>query len=70
MHNHRLKGNSMRRRSHRAAIGLRRIWGELEYSQRRLFELRTGVSATGPARRRDEHQITMLEDLYRRGWRH
>ncbi|HEX8976251.1 MAG TPA: hypothetical protein VF781_07045 [Solirubrobacteraceae bacterium] len=60
----------MRNRSHRAAVSLRRIWGELEHSQRRLFEIRTGVSATRPTRPRDEHQIAMLEDLYRRGWRH
>jgi hypothetical protein len=36
-----------------------------------MFELRTGVPVTGTShRRRDEHQTQMLEDLYRRGWRH
>jgi hypothetical protein len=61
----------MRNRSHRTITRFRRIWNELDYSQRRLFEIRTGVAVTGPSRRRrDEHQIQLLEDLYRRGWRH
>jgi hypothetical protein len=56
--------------SHQVITRVRRIWNELDHAQRRLFEIRTGVSVTGPAsRRRDDHQIEMLEDLYRRGWR-
>jgi hypothetical protein len=55
---------------HHTLTRVRRIWNELDYSQRRLFELRTGIPVTGPAgRRRDDHEIVMLEDLYRRGWR-
>jgi hypothetical protein len=71
MPNHRSQRKIMRNRSHQAVIRFRRLVGELDYAQRRLFELRTGVPATGASRRRrDEHQIQMLEDLYRRGWRH
>jgi hypothetical protein len=71
MHHHRPKRKIMRNRSHQAVIRLRHIWNELDYSQRRLFEIRTGVPVTRPSRRpRDEHQIAKLEDLYRRGWRH
>ena len=69
MPNQRPKGKIMRQRSHQAAVSLRRLWGELEYAQRRLFEVRTGVSLTRPGRRRDEHQIAMLEELHRRGRR-
>jgi hypothetical protein len=71
MHNHRSEGKIMRNRSHRAVIRFRHLVGELDYAQRRLFEIRTGVPVTGSSRRRrDEHQVDMLEDLYRRGWRH
>lgn len=62
----------MRPRSHtpKAVTRIRRLWNELDYSQRRLFELQTGIAATGPtSRRRNDHQIELLEDLYRRGWR-
>ncbi len=62
----------MRHRSHthHAVTRVRRVWNELEYAQRRLFELRTGIPTTGRAsQRRDDHQIELLEDLYRRGWR-
>jgi hypothetical protein len=56
--------------SHQTAARLRRVWSELDYAQRRMFEIRTGVPVTGPAsHRRDDHQAQMLEDLYRRGWR-
>ena len=30
---------------------LRRLWAELEYAQRRLFEMRTGVTVLTPAER-------------------
>jgi hypothetical protein len=62
----------MRHRSHRHTIAtrVRRVWNELDYAQRRMFEIRTGVDVTGPSRRRDEHHLEMLEDLYRRGLRH
>lgn len=60
----------MRQRSHsnKPMTRVRRIWNELDYSQRRLFELQTGIRATGPSalRRRDDHQIELLEELYRR----
>jgi hypothetical protein len=57
--------------SHQVLTRVRRIWNELDYAQRRMFEIRTGLDATGPSSRRlNDHQTEMLEDLYRRGWRH
>jgi hypothetical protein len=47
----------------RIARRVRRIWAELEYAQRRLFELRTGVSAE--PRRRSQVSVEELERLYR-----
>lgn len=50
----------------RAIATALRIWRELDYAQRRLFELQTGVSAS-----RQEHSprgagsIEQLEALYR-----
>jgi hypothetical protein len=56
--------------AHQAVTRVRRIWNELDYSQRRLFEVRTGVAVTGQSSRpRDHHSVQTLEDLYRRGWR-
>lgn len=56
--------------SHQAFTRVRRIWNELEYTQRQLFEIRTGVPVNGQSSRpRDDHQIQTIEDLYRRGWR-
>jgi hypothetical protein len=43
----------------------KRIWSELGYAQRRLFELRTGVPVTGPAGHRNASwaNIDKLEHL-------
>ena len=55
---------------HHAMTRVRRIWNELDHSQRRLFEVRTGIPVAGEgSQRRNDHEISMLEDLYRRGWR-
>jgi hypothetical protein len=66
--------NLMRPRSHRHTITtrVRRVWNELDYAQRRMFEARTGVPVTDPSprRRRDEHHLEVLDDLSRRGLRH
>jgi hypothetical protein len=50
----------------RAYRRVKRAWSELEYAQRRLFELRTGVAVTGPKRTssRDRATIDKLERLY------
>jgi hypothetical protein len=62
------KGKSMRR-CHRAMVRIRRVWNELDYAQRRLLEIRTGLPLSGPvSQRRDDHQIAMLEELYRLDW--
>jgi hypothetical protein len=59
-----------RSHSHPAVTRVRRIWSELDHAQRRLFEIRTGVPTAGSVgQRRGDHQVDMLEDLYRRGWR-
>ncbi|MEA2210379.1 MAG: hypothetical protein QOF83_327 [Solirubrobacteraceae bacterium] len=56
--------------SHQVITRVRRAWNELDYAQRRLLEIRTGLPLSGPvSQRRDDHQSAMLEDLYRRGWR-
>ncbi|MDQ6836541.1 MAG: hypothetical protein M3016_10185 [Actinomycetota bacterium] len=44
---------------------VRQIWDEMEYSQRRLVEMRTGIRQTEPHRhRRARHEIDRLEALY------
>jgi hypothetical protein len=40
---------------------VKRVWAELDYAQRRLFEIRTGVPVTSPAER--EHPATTVEEL-------
>jgi hypothetical protein len=49
-------------RATRIARRVRRTWAELDYAQRRMFELRTGVSARG--QRRSTARIEELERLY------
>ncbi len=52
--------------NHQALTRVRRVWNELDYTQRRLFEIRTGVPVTGQTRPRDHQPVLALEDLYRR----
>jgi hypothetical protein len=58
---------TVRTRVHNLAIRARRTWGELDYAQRRLFEIQTGVEVLGshPGRRRTT--IEELERLHRAG---
>lgn len=49
-------------RAARIARRLRRTWGDMDYAQRRMFELRTGVSAR-PSRR-SKISVEDLERLY------
>lgn len=43
---------------------LKALWGELDYAQRRSFELQTGVSAGSGRRRRISRSVDELERLY------
>jgi hypothetical protein len=49
-------------RADRAVAWLRDIWVELDYAQRRMFELRTGIPPRQPPPRRTP--IDELETLY------
>jgi BMFP domain-containing protein YqiC len=40
---------------------LKSTWSELDYAQRRLFEIRTGIEATGG--RRNTHGPATIEEL-------
>jgi hypothetical protein len=40
---------------------VREILSEIDYAQRRLFEIRTGVSVTGEGRRRRMEDVAELE---------
>ena len=52
-------------RAVRIAERLRRAWVEMDYAQRRMFELRTGVaSLPATRRRRDVSSVEDLEALY------
>lgn len=39
-------------RAHRTIYRVRQIWGELDYAQRRLLEIRTGVALPPSPRQR------------------
>lgn len=53
-------------RTRRAARRIQRTWAELEYAQRRLFEIRTGVTTEKGARSRViSDDLQQLEQLYR-----
>jgi hypothetical protein len=54
-------------RSHRAFTRVRRIWNELAYAQRRLFEVQTGVAVGPRPGRRQSRQAEMLDDLFTTG---
>jgi hypothetical protein len=43
---------------------LKRLWGELDYAQRRSFELQTGVPVGTGRRRRISRSVDELERLY------
>ena len=43
----------------------RRTWRELDYAQRRLFEIQTGIPVTGPSRRTERDLATRA---YRRDY--
>jgi hypothetical protein len=44
----------------------KKLWAELDYAQRRMLEIRTGVPFTTPAeRRRSPLRVHQLEHLYR-----
>jgi hypothetical protein len=47
-------------------IRLRRLLGELDYAQRRVLELRTGVAFTGPRDRSPgaRRQVSELDSLW------
>ncbi|HUA47634.1 MAG TPA: hypothetical protein VMA77_20525 [Solirubrobacteraceae bacterium] len=49
----------------RRVIGrVRRVWAELGYAQRRLFEIRTGIPARPERRPRISRSVDELERLY------
>lgn len=50
-------------RGRRLLCLLRRTWTEMDYAQRRVFELQTGVSAT-PTRSVTDRRLDELEALY------
>jgi hypothetical protein len=41
------------------AIRARRAWSELDYVQRRLFEIQTGIPITGSPRRRTDPSVRL-----------
>jgi hypothetical protein len=48
----------------RVARRVKRIWSELDYAQRRMFEMRTGVPARAQRRPRISRSVDELERLY------
>jgi hypothetical protein len=56
---------TVRSRAHKLAVRARRTWNELDYAQRRLFELRTDLEAGGTQPRRRRATIEELDHLYR-----
>ncbi|HTX10163.1 MAG TPA: hypothetical protein VME22_16200 [Solirubrobacteraceae bacterium] len=51
-------------RTKQAVKRLKRLWGELDYAQRRSFELQTGVPTGARRRARISRSIDDLERLY------
>lgn len=51
-------------RTKRLVRRFRRIWSELAYAQRRLFEIRTGVSIRATGHPKISRSIDELERLY------
>ena len=52
-------------RARRLIARMRRSWAEMDYAQRRMFELRTGISLLEtPQRARARPQIEELEAVY------
>jgi hypothetical protein len=58
---------TVRARVHNLAIRARRTWRELDYAQRRLFEIQTGLEVAGSHPRRRRASIEELERLHRAG---
>ena len=52
------------RRDGRIVERIRGIWSELEYAQRRMLEIQTGVPFDDPRRRRIVRRVEDLEALY------
>jgi hypothetical protein len=48
----------------RAFRRLKRLWAELDYAQRRTFEIQTGVPVGGGERPRISRSVDELERLY------
>ncbi len=45
---------------------IKSAWSEMDYAQRRMFEIRTGIPVEGPQpRRRPRPTVDELETLYR-----
>jgi hypothetical protein len=56
---------TVRSRVYNLATRAHRTWSELDYAQRRLFEIRTGLETSGGHPRRRRGTIEELERLYR-----
>ncbi|HWE09982.1 MAG TPA: hypothetical protein VG325_11540 [Solirubrobacteraceae bacterium] len=54
-------------RVHNLVTRARRTWSELDYAQRRLFEIRTGLEVSGSHPRRRRGGIEELERMFRAG---
>ncbi len=51
-------------RTRRAVKRVKQIWSEIDYAQRRAFELRTGIPVIEPRRARIARSVEDLERLY------
>ena len=59
-------GTATESRAHRIASGIKRIWSELDYVERRVLENQTGVPfVTAEERRRSRARVAQLEYQYR-----
>jgi hypothetical protein len=56
---------TFRSRAHHLATRARRTWSEVDYAQRRLFEIRTGLEVGGTRAPRPGGTVEELERLYR-----
>ena len=51
-------------RTKRLARRMKRLWGEMDYAQNRMFELRTGVPTNAQRRPKISRSVDELERLY------
>lgn len=59
-------GTATGSRARRTIGRLKRLWRELDYAERRVLEIRTGVPFSTPEeRRRSRLRVAQLEHLYR-----